>query len=89
MELCDSQSISEKVLAVVTDNAKNIVNSIPLISSTSEKQIFNIKCATHTLQLAINHAPKIESISDIIKQCNKFVGHFKHSALAAQSLEKR
>jgi len=77
------------VLAVVTDNEKNIVNSIPLISSTNEKQIFNIKCSAHTLQLAVNHALKIESISDIIKQCNKVVGHFKHSALAVQSLEKR
>ncbi|CAI6374553.1 unnamed protein product [Macrosiphum euphorbiae] len=82
-------NISEKVLAVVTDNAKNIVNSIPLISSTNEKQIFNIKCAAHTLQLAVNHAMKIECISDIINQCNKVVGHFKHSALAVQSLEKR
>jgi len=59
-------NISEKVLAVVTDNAKNIVNSIPLISSTNEKQIFNIKCAAHTLQLAVNHALKIESISNSV-----------------------
>jgi hypothetical protein len=60
-------NISEKVLAVITDNAKNIVNSIPLISSINETQIFSIKCAAYTLKLAVNHALKNESISCIIK----------------------
>jgi len=42
-------NISEKVLAVITNNAKNIVNSIQSISPTNETQILSIKCAAHSL----------------------------------------
>ena len=37
----------EKVVAVVTDNAKNMVNAI------SELDLFNFPCIDHTLQLGV------------------------------------
>lgn len=67
--------ITNKILAIVTDNAKNITNAIPLISP----EIYSVKCAAHSLQLAVNCVLKNENIVNIIKQCNKIVGHFKHS----------
>lgn len=67
--------ITNKILVIVTDNAKNITNAIPLISP----QIYSVKCAAHSLQLAVHCVLKNENIINIIKQCNKIVEHFKHS----------
>jgi len=50
--------ITNKILAIVTDNAKNITNAIPWISP----EIYSVKCAAHSLQLAVNCVLKNENI---------------------------
>jgi len=77
--------IKGKVMTVITNNAKNVVNAVQLLSSTTNYNISDVTCAAHTLQLVINKALKDDSISKIIKQCSSLVCHFKHSNLAKQS----
>jgi hypothetical protein len=52
-------------------------------------EIYSVKCAAHSLQLAVSCVLKNENIVDIIKHCNKIVGHFKHLTLAKTLLEEK
>jgi len=78
--------IKDKVTTVITDNAKNVVNAVQLLSNTTNNNISDVTCAAHSLQLSINKALKEDTISEILNQSSKLVGHFKHSNLAKQSL---
>ncbi|KAL4132406.1 hypothetical protein QTP88_009560 [Uroleucon formosanum] len=78
--------IKDKVTTVITDNAKNVVNAVQLVSNTTNDNISDVTCAAHSLQLSINKALREDSISEILDQSSKLVGHFKHSNLAKQSL---
>lgn len=78
--------IKDKVTTVTTDNAKNIVNAVQLLSTTTNYSISDVTCAAHSIQLSINKALKEYSISEILKACSTLVGHFKHSNLAKHSL---
>lgn len=49
--------------------------------------MYSVKCAAHSLQLAVNYVLKNENIVNIVKQCNKIVEHFKHSSQT--SLEEK
>jgi len=77
--------VNSKVIAVVTDNARNIVNAISLISS--DTNISSVTCAAHSLQLAINHSLRQDNIQLLVEKCSKLVSHFKHSNIAKRSLE--
>ncbi|XP_025194334.1 zinc finger BED domain-containing protein 1-like, partial [Melanaphis sacchari] len=77
--------VNSKVIAVVTDNARNIVNAISLISS--DTNISSVTCAAHSLQLTINHSLRQDSIQLLVEKCSKLVSHFKHSNIAKRSLE--
>lgn len=79
--------INQIVIAVVTDNAKNILNAVNLLSNVVEKH--DLTCTAHTLQLAVNNGLKNDKIDHLIKLSNKIVGHFKHSNLASQSLKDK
>jgi len=79
--------IDQKVTAVVTDNAKNVLNAVNLLDNITEKN--DITCAAHTLQLAINKALKYDKIDNLIQLCSKIVCHFKHSNLASQYLKDK
>jgi len=81
-----SWEIKDKVTTVITDNAKNVVNAVQLLSNTTNTNISDVTCAAHSLQLSINKALKEDLISEIINQSSRLVGHFKHSNLAKQSL---
>ena len=49
--------IREKVVAIVTDNAQNMLNAISFLSGASDHtNISSMGCAAHTLQLAVNKA---------------------------------
>lgn len=51
--------ITSKVAAIVTDNAKNMVNTISLLSEVSDNtKIYSVTCASHTVQLDVNHTFK-------------------------------
>ncbi|XP_050537632.1 E3 SUMO-protein ligase ZBED1-like [Daktulosphaira vitifoliae] len=79
--------IDQKVTAVVTDNAKNVLNAVNLLDNITEKN--DITCAAHTLQLAVNNALKYDKINNLIQLCSKIVCHFKHSNLASQYLKDK
>lgn len=81
-------NIRDKVTAFVTDNAKNIVNSIALLNEDSSN-IESVKCAAHTLQLAVNSALQNIYILEIVKKCSSVVGHFKYSNVAKKSLQQK
>jgi len=41
-----------------TDNAKNVVNAVQLLSTTTNYNISDVACAAHSLQLSINKTLK-------------------------------
>lgn len=51
-----SWEIKDKVTTVITDNAKNVVNAVQLLSNTTNNNISDVTCAAHSLQLSINKA---------------------------------
>lgn len=77
--------IENKINAVVTDNALNIVNAV---SHLNVMEKCGLTCSAHTLQLAVNIALNSEDIKSITGKASKIVGHFKHSVIAMKSLEK-
>jgi len=54
--------INNKIMAVVIDNARNMVNAISLISSDTNI-LYSVTCAAHSLQLAINKSLKQDIIN--------------------------
>lgn len=77
--------IDHKIMAVVTDNTKYVLNAVDLLDNITEKN--DLTCAAHTLQLAVNNALKYDKIDNLIKLCSEIVCHFKHSNLASQYLK--
>jgi len=56
--ILDDWEINGKVLTVVTNNAKNVVSAIKLLSLTIDSENMDVTCAAHSLQLAISTALK-------------------------------
>lgn len=79
--------IQQKVMAVVTDNPKIVLNAVNLLTNITEKNF--LTCSAHTLQLAINNGLKYDKIEQLIQLSNKIVGHFKHSNVATQCLKTK
>lgn len=79
--------IDQKIMAIVTDNAKNVLNAVNLLDNITEKN--DLICAAHTLQLAVNNGLKYDKIDSLIQLCNKIVCHFKYSNLASQYLKDK
>ena len=66
---------------VVTDNAKNITNTVELAG------LMGSPCFIHTLQLAINDATLSQRrVSDMIAKTKRIVTQFPHSALGSSGL---
>lgn len=51
-------------MAVVTDNAKSVLNAIDLLGNISEKNV--LTCAVHTLQLSVYKGLKYDKIENLI-----------------------
>ena len=66
--------ISEKVVAVVRDNAANMVLASQLLEDWDD-----LPCFGHTLQLAVKAGLDLAIISRLTAMCRKIVGHFKNS----------
>lgn len=79
--------INGKVTTIVTDNTQHLVNAVKLLPTiTIDDENMDVMCAANSLQSAINVALKEKTLSEIIKQCNAVVEHFKHSNVAKKSL---
>ena len=76
--------ISEKVVAVVRDNAANMVLASQLLEDWDD-----LPCFGHTLQLAVKAGLDLAIISRLTAMCRKIVGHFKHSVVAMGALREK
>jgi len=79
--------ISEKILAVVTDNAANVLNAVRDTIEIQEQD--GLTCAAHTLQLVVNGALASQEIQEICEKAGKLVGHFRHSNIATTALQSK
>ena len=75
--------ITNKLIAVVHDNASNMHASSNLLENLK----YSVSCAAHNLQLSIKDAfQTVEQFSDEVKKASKIVQHFHHSNLATSAL---
>jgi hypothetical protein len=84
LEASKEWKIEEKVVAVVHDNAANMVLASELLEEWGD-----LECFGHTLQLALNAALDLSPISRLTAICRKIVGHFKHSIVVMGALRER
>ena len=76
--------ISNKIVAVVRDNAANMVLASHLLENWGD-----LPCFGHTLQLAVKAGLDLPLISRLTATCRKIVGHFKHSVVATSALREK
>ena len=72
--------ISEQIFVGVTDNASSMGAALCLLKHTQ------LPCFAHTLQLAINGALNMITITDIITKAKLITKFFKKSLVAAKEL---
>ena len=82
LRVATSWEISEKVVAMVTDNAANIVAAVRI---TGWK---HVRCFAHTLNLVVSEAIKTDLIRDIRKRCRQIVTFFHQSTKATDKLKE-
>ena len=83
-EIAKDWNLEGKIVAVVHDNASNMVLAFDLLEDCSD-----LPCFAHTLQLAVNAGLEINTISRLSGACKKIVTHFKHSVVATTALRER
>jgi hypothetical protein len=77
-----------KVVAVVHDNASNMVSAINILKSTYG--IESIRCAAHTLQLAVNSTlSQDNTVKSTLTCARKLVEFFNRSSVAHSSLRQQ
>lgn len=72
--------LRHKVVAMVTDNASNIVGAVDLM------KIVHISCFAHTLNLGVKDG--LEVVDDLLTKVKNIVAHFKRSTAASNELIK-
>lgn len=56
-------------MAVVTDNARNIINAVNRLRNVSET--YDLTCSAHSIQLAVNNGLKEGGIDTLINLSSK------------------
>ncbi|XP_071579091.1 E3 SUMO-protein ligase ZBED1-like [Temnothorax nylanderi] len=79
--------LNDKIVAIVTGNVANVVKAVRSIEQVQEK--FDVTCAAHSLQLAVNNSLLSEDIQFLVTKASKIVGHFKHSNVAKYALKEK
>lgn len=82
LETAIEWGIDTKVVAVCTDNARNICLGVEKASFQS------LKCAAHTLQLCVHKALGVTGVERLLAVCRRIVCHFKHSSCHQAVLSK-
>ncbi|XP_023219004.1 zinc finger BED domain-containing protein 4-like [Centruroides sculpturatus] len=73
----------QNVHCIVRDGGSNMKRACTL------SDINNIDCTAHQLHLVVKEAIKnVDAISMLLTKCRKIAGHFNHSTMAKQELEK-
>lgn len=83
-EIAKDWNLDRKVVAIVHDNASNMVLASDLLEEWGD-----LPCFGHTLQLAVNTGLEISCIRRLSGACKKTVAHFKHSVVATTALHER
>ena len=74
---------TEKVVAVVTDNARNMVNAI------SELGLFNFPCIGHTLQHGVKKGFDVPKVHIALARVGRLVAHFHRSPKSMSKLKEK
>ncbi|KAL7386842.1 hypothetical protein ABVT39_014639 [Epinephelus coioides] len=77
----------ENVLAIVHDNAQNIVAAVRILEE--KHGVASIRCAGHTFQLVVNHTMKEPVIDKALSAAWCLVQHFKKSKPASTKLKQK
>ena len=81
-ELSKSWKVDDKLVAMTTDNAPNMVNAV------SKLPYSHVGCSAHVLQLAVNKALTTSNVDQAITKLRKIVGHVKHSPANYSELKR-
>ena len=84
-DLCVERS---KLVAVVSDQAANMVAAWKILKST-HPDLYAVACVCHRLQTAIRHALELTAVSKLLGSCRRLVGHFNHSNVATHALKQQ
>jgi hypothetical protein len=76
----------EKIVAVISDNANNILRGIKLVKQNF-KHIDSYGCVAHWVNLVMNDIVKQPIVKQFIKKAKAIVKYFKKSAFAFSLLE--
>lgn len=77
-----------KIVAVVHDNASNIVCAMNLLKQSHGWE--SVRCSAHTLQLAVHSALGADArIQSVLASARKLVEHFRRSTTANSALTKQ
>lgn len=75
--------LKQNVHCMVRDGGSNMKRACYL------SELHNIDCTAHQLHLVVKEAiKKVDTISVLLTKCRKIAGHFNHSTMAKQELEK-
>ena len=86
-EIGERYELNDKVSTVVHDHAANMMCALRMLHDRHGWE--SSPCAAHRLQLCLIPGLAITAIDRLVVAARKLVGHFKHSTLATQELEKR
>lgn len=78
------REITEKVAAVTTDNASNMVKAVVEVL-----QWEHIGCFTHTLQLAVKVGLALPAVAELLIHCRQMVAHFHRSTVAQNAFKHK
>ena len=82
-KIAEEWGISREVVAMVTDNAANVVAAVRHTGWT------HVPCFAHTLNLVISEAIKADTkIHQLRKSCRDIVSFFHHSVKASEKLKE-
>jgi hypothetical protein len=83
LEIMRDWGVEDKTTIMVHDNASNM----NLASELSDK--WNpLGCSAHHLNLAVSHSLQKSGFTTVIESSTRLVSHFRHSAVATNSLSK-
>ncbi|KAI4818628.1 hypothetical protein KUCAC02_003934 [Chaenocephalus aceratus] len=78
-------SLHDDVLAIVHDNAANIVKALKILEE--KHGVASLRCAGHTTQLIVNHALKEPRINKALGAARSLVTYFHSSEVATLKLK--
>ncbi|KAJ3632376.1 hypothetical protein MTP99_009388 [Tenebrio molitor] len=82
-DIIKTWKLDGKVLAVVTDNASNMLLACKII------KLEHLPCFAHTLNLTVEDGiKKTENLEELLKKCRDIVSYFKRSTKASDCLRE-